>query len=271
MTSVAALTLMMAHPAHAVDAAATGVSDKTTVSTTSVKDTGVMDNVKNGLHKADKSMRNTADDIRAWLVGKNEGDKLEPVLIRRSMTAHGLIGETIVNSQGKKIASVKDIIIDSHGRAILVVVSDMSGFLSIGDKVAAFDYNRVVSQKSNGSVVMALSQDMVDHAADFSYDQKDWAKAKIIPTGSISTNILLGGDVLDSSGVKVASIENIYFRDSDASQIIVGFNKTFGLGGSLAALDYDTLKMVRNDSELDFKLNESQSEQFKNFKVSAAN
>lgn len=271
MTSVAVLTLMMAHPAHAVDAAATGISGEAAVSTVPAKDTTVMDDVKSGLRKADEGMRNTADDIKAFLVGKNEGDKLEPILIRRSMTAHGLVGETIVNAQGKKTASVKDIIVDSRGTAILVVVSDEGGFLGIGDKVAAFDYNKVVSQKPDGKVVMALSKDMVSHAADFSYDQKDWAKAKVIPVGSISVNTLLKGDVLDNNGVKVANIENIYFRDADASQIIVGFNKTLGVGGDLAALDYDSLQMIKKNEGLDFKLTASQAAQFKSFKTSVTN
>lgn len=268
VTSAAVLALMLSNPAYAIDASAT---EGTAAPAASTKDTGVMNDVNSGLNKANESMRDTADDIKAWLVGKNEGDKLEPVLIRRSMTAHGLVGEAVVNQQGAKIASVRDIIIDGNGKAILIVVSDESGFLGIGNKKAAFDYSKVVAQKLDGSVVMALSEDMVNHAADFSYDQKDWATAKVIPAGSISANALLKGNVLDSSNAKVASIENIYFRDEDVSQIIVGFNKTFGFGGDLAALDYDSLTMVNKNKSLDFRLTASQTAQFKNFRMSATN
>lgn len=249
VTAVSALALLMSLPAFAADVI---VNDKTgTVVVAS--DTG-----------------SASGEIKAYLLGDDKSDKLEAVLIQNKLTAHGMIGEAIINTKGEKIADLKDIIIGKGGRAILVVVSD-HGVLGIGKKVAAFDYDKVVAQAADGKVVMTLSQDMVDHAADFSYDQQDWAKAKVIPTGSVSTNELLKGDVLDNEGKKLAGIENIFFRGAEASQIIVSFNKTLGMGGDLAALTYDDLQMVRDDKELDFKLTANQTAGFKGFKKSVAN
>jgi len=247
---------MASHPAYAADVAATAVSGNAVVATAPAPGGDVISD--------------TANDIKAFFIGKNPDDKLQPVLIHRSMTAHGLIGETIINTKGVKIATVKDIIVDRDGKAILIVVSD-GGLLGIGSKVAAFDYNKVVGQKTDGKVVMTLSQNMVDHASDFSYDQKDWAKAKVIPTGSISVNQLLEGGVLDNDGTQVADIENVYFRNADVSQIIVGFDKKLGMGGDLAALDYNDLQMIKKDQGLDFKLTVNQTAQFKSFKKSVAN
>jgi sporulation protein YlmC with PRC-barrel domain len=259
MTAVSVLALTMAVPAFAADAQVNAVSG---TAATPPKDSSMLGDVKRGLVKA--------DDIKAFIIGKDADHTLQPVLIRRSMTAHGLIGESIVNTDGKKIATVKDIIVDKSGKAILVVVSD-GGVLGIGDKVAAFDYDHVVAQKPDGKVVMTLSQNMVDHARDFSYDQKDWAKAKVIPAGSLSINELLKGDILDSHGDKVAAIENVYLRDAEASQIIIGFNKKLGMGGDLAALDYNDLKMVTKDKQLGFMLTSAQSARFEDFKKSVAN
>ncbi len=263
ISAVSALALMISFSAFAAETSASGNA------TVTAKDGTAINDVKNGLDRAGNSMRESADDIRAFILGK-DGKTFEPVLIHRNMTAHGLIGETIVNTKGEKIATVKDIIIDKEGRASLVVVSD-HGVLGIGDKVAAFSYDKVLAQKTDGKVVMMLSQDMVDHAADFSYDQKDWAKAKVIPTGSISTNELLAGDVTDFEGKKMASVENVYFRGVEVTQIIVGFNKTLGLGGDLAAVDYNDLEMVKDGDDLDFKLTPNQTANFKSFKKSVAN
>jgi hypothetical protein len=234
------------------------------------KETSVMSDIKGGLRSADESIRDTAEDIRVYFMGKNPDDKIEPVYIRRSTTAHGLIDQTVVNSQGVKIATTKDIIIDKNGKASMIVVSD-AGLLGIGNKVAAFDYTRVIAQKSDGKVVMTLSQDMIDRAADFSYDPKDWAKAKVIPAGSLSVNELLDGDVLDNNDKKVAEVENIYVRNTDVSQVIVRFNENFGMGGDLAALNYDNLIIIKDGDDLNFKLTPNQSSQFKNFKKSVAN
>lgn len=264
ITIVSALALMIALPAYAADVNG-DVSGKVSVSP---RDGTVSGDVKHNLDKANNSLVETGQDIKAFFYGKD--DKFEPIIIKRTLTAQGLVGQDIANPKGEKISTVKDIIIGKDGRATLVVVSD-GGVLGIGDKVAAFAFERVFSQKADGTVVMALSQDMIDKAADFSYDQKDWAKAKVIPTGSVSTNVLLDGDVVDFEGKKVATIENVYFRGSDVSQIIVGFNTTMGMGGDLAALDYDDLQMVRDGDELDFKLTPNQTAGFKNFKKSVAN
>ena len=258
ITAASALALMIALPAFAGNV-------------TTKNETTVGQDIKRGLRATDKAMYDTAENIKAFFVGDESDAKMSPVWIRSNLTARYLIGKTIVNPDGGKVATIKDIIIGKNGKATLVVVSD-DGVLGIGSKVAAFDYNRVVNQKYDGTVVMALSQDMIDRAADFSYDQKDWKSAKVIPAGSVSANVLLEGDVLDSKGDKTASIENIYFRYADVTQIIVGFNKTMGMGGHKAALDYDDMRMVRNeDGSVDFKLTANQSAGFKNFKSSAVN
>lgn len=271
ITAVSIIALMLAAPAFAADVSTTPAMDNPGVPVTADTNANATTGVKGDLNKASAEMRETADDIKAFLMGKDTNAKLEPVLIHRAWTAHGLIGADIVNpNDQKKIATVKDIIMDKDGHAILVVVSD-GGVMGIGSKVAAFNYDKVITQQADGKVQMALSQDMIDHAKDFSYDQADWAKAKVIPTGSISTNELLKGKVLDANGKKVASVENIYFRSGEASQIIVGFDKTFGMGGDLAALDYDQLHLVQKGKDVDFELSSAQTAQFKSFKKSVEN
>jgi sporulation protein YlmC with PRC-barrel domain len=124
--------------------------------TAEANDTEATKDLKKGLRKADNAMRETADDIRAFFVGDEGGGALEPVMIRSDRTAKGLLDKPVLNPQGKEITKLKDIIIDQNGRAALVVVSD-GGFLGIGKKLAAFDYNKVVAQQDDGKVIMALS------------------------------------------------------------------------------------------------------------------
>lgn len=227
-------------------------------------DSEITKDVKSGLRKADSAMRETADDIRAFFVGDEGGGALEPVMIRSDRTAKGLLDKPVLNPQGKEITKLKDIIIDQNGRATMVVVTD-GGFLGIGKKQAAFDYSKVIAQQNDGKVVMALSQDMIDRAADFSYDEDDASKARIIPAGSVSLNDVLDGNLLDSKGKKVGAIENVSFENGRAHRIIVGFNKTLGMGGDLAALNYASLEKLPKMSSVDVKMNASQSAQFSSF------
>jgi len=252
VTAASALALMMAGPVYAADVAG-------------------KDQNKTTMKDVQRALQATGEDIKAFFLGEEPDAQFTPVLIRGNMTANGLIGKSVINAAGKDIATVRDIIIGKNGRAAQIVVSDHSGMLGIGNKVAAFDYNKVVSQRYDGTIVMALSEDMIKRAADFSYDPKDWAKAKVIKEGDVSTKLLLGGNVLDNNDVKVASIENVYFRHGDVTQIIVGFDKTLGMGGSTASLDYNDMRMIRRDGGLDFKLTAAQSAHFKGFKASVAN
>lgn len=225
------------------------------------------------IEKAGDAIRDAAESIEAFLVGKDgaaEGGKLEPVLIRRDATARGMLGADVLDQSGKKISKVEDIIIGEDGRALSVVVSD-GGVLGIGEKVAAFDYGRVARQNPDGSVVMRLTQDMIGRAADFSYDPDDREGAKVIPPNAVSVRDLLDAEVLDPRGEKLAEVENLSFTQGDAAKIIVGFNKTLGMGGDLAALGFDDAKMARKGRDIDFTLNADQAARFNAFKQSVRN
>lgn len=226
--------------------------------------------VKRGLNNANEAMRDTADDIHAFFVGdKSDSNRAETVVIARNITADGMIGETILNPQGKSIAKVHDIVLDKDGNAAKVIVSD-GGMLGIGNKLAAFDFNRVISQRKDGKVVMSLSQAQIDRAAEYSYDRKDYMAANVMPEGSISVNELLDGDVFDARGNKVADIENLSIVNGSADRLIISFDKTLGMGGKVAALDYDSLSVVKDGSDINVHLNEDQSRNLSGFKKYAA-
>ncbi len=257
LSAVSIVALMAPLSTFATEMPATAVSGKPTVPSEEVR-------------KENNVGQNILKTIKVFFSGFNENQSLEPILIRQNMTAHGLLGESVMNQKNEKIAVVNDIILDKMGNAVLVVLSD-KGFLGIGNKLAAFDYKNVISQDKDGDVTMTLTQGMIDRASDFSYDRKDWAKAKIIPTDSMSTNVLLRGSLYDNMGHTLANIENIYFRSGEASQVIVGFNKTLGMGGNLATLDFKDLEIVRREGQVNFKLSAKQTDLFKKFEKSVSN
>lgn len=257
ITAVSALALMISVSAHAADdVRATGAANPAAQTQNNATD-NTMTDVKQGLREAGR-------DIKAFFMGDNTSE-LTPVEIKYDLTAKSLIGKDIVNEAGNDIGTVRDIILDKNGKASMIVVSD-GGLLGIGDKVAAFNYDQTVTTRPDGQVVLQLSQAMIDRAAEFSYDQDDWDESTVIPKESVSINELLDGDLLDNTGKKVADIENVYLRNAEASQVIVKFNQILGMGGDLAALNYDDLQMVGEVDDPDLKLSANQATQFRNFK-----
>jgi len=224
--------------------------------------------LKEGLNKAGQEMRETADDIRAFFLDGKDG-QVQPVTFHADMTAEGMIGKKITTPSGDTIAKVNDILIDKNGVATKVIVSD-GGLLGIGDKLAAFDYSRVITKRDDGRIEMSLSQDMIDKAKDFSYDAKDAGKATVIPPDSTSVKDLLDGEVYDNADKKVASVDNLSIVDGKADRVIIGYGKVLGMGGDLAAVDYSGLTLLKQAGETDVKMSLSASRQFADFRKTAS-
>lgn len=232
---------------------------------TEPNDTAITRDIKEGLREANQELRETAQEIRAFFMDE-ANDGFNPILIRREVTAQGMIGEKVRTPEGNDIAEIKDIILERDGTASKVIVSD-GGMLGIGNKLAAFDFDRVITRTEDGKIVMSLSQDMIDRAGEFSYDQNDYRNAEIMPADNISVRDLLDGEVFDYTDNKVATIDNISIVDNEADKLLVSFNKVLGLGGDVAALNFDSLQFFeRNRSEVNVRLTEAQTRQFRNFK-----
>lgn len=224
--------------------------------------------LKQGLNEAGKEMREAADNIRAYFLDGKDGE-VKQVSFHAGMTAKGMIGKKISTPSGDSIAKVNDILLDKNGTATKVIVSD-GGLLGIGDKLAAFDYSRVITKLDDGRVEMSLSQDMIDKAKEFSYDAKDAGKATVLPPDSVSVKDLLDGEVYDNNDKKVASVDNISIMDGKADRVIIGYGKVLGMGGDLAAVDYSGLTLMKQAGETDVKMSLSASRQFADFRKTAS-
>lgn len=233
----------------------------------------VKEDASEAADKTAKAVEDAYEDIKATVIGEEETSTASTVTIDSRATASGMIGQPVLDSNGKKIASVQDIILDADGNAEMVVLAD-GGFMGIGTKLAAFDYDLVSQRQKDGDVIMPITQDTLNKVAPFSYEPKDAekdAKVRVIPANGISVARLLEGQVLNQKKENVAEIDNISFRDGEASQIIIGFDKTLGLGGEKAAMSFDGSKIVRENKDLDVQLTASQTANFENFKKTATN
>jgi sporulation protein YlmC with PRC-barrel domain len=211
------------------------------------------------------------EDIKATIVGKKDKDgTYSTFTINSRMTADGMIGNPVRNGKGESIGTVKDIILDSNGKAIMVVVAD-GEFVGLGKKVA-FDYNAITRVNADGDVIMPLTEEMIDTAATFSYDQKDSDKdVRVIPSNGYSVSKLLDGQLVNPKKETVAQIDNIVFRNGRADQLIVGFDKILGMGGEKAALAYRDAQLIPDGDGYDFQLTANQAAEFDAYKQTVTN
>ncbi|MBU0799389.1 MAG: PRC-barrel domain-containing protein [Alphaproteobacteria bacterium] len=239
--------------------------------------------IERGLDDAGEAISDAADSvaegtedayesIRAALIDEEntrEGRDVNYADIKERHTAVGMIGQDVRNNSGEAVAKVEDIILDKDGNAMLVVVAN-GGFMGLGEKKAAFDYDAITRQNAAGDVIMPLTEASIKTAAEFSYDVKaSGENVRMIPTGGVSTAKLLKGKLVDSEGKAVANVQNIVLGAGGADRVIVAFDDVMGMGGERAALRFKDLKLTQTDTSAQFQLSAAQSTQFEAYKAAA--
>lgn len=225
--------------------------------------------VTDSADKASDSSKAALDNFRARYI---DDESTSDVTINTQTTAKGMLGQSVNDTDGKKIGTLKDIILDKDGKAVMAVISD-GGFIGMGDKLAAFNYNMVIQQNADGDVIMPISKETMKQVAEFSYEAKDASdKVHVMPANGYSVSELLKGQLVDPQSNTLGNIENITFRNGEASQVIVAFDQKLGLGGDRAALDFDDLTLSKSaNGALDFRMNTRQSAQFNTYKSTKTN
>lgn len=257
LATVSIITLMGANPALAE-------TNKTQTKPEASSSGDISEDAKEARGNMKSDTSEAYEEIKAIVIGKEKSDKNLPVVINSRYTASGIIGHDVYNEKQESVSKVTDMIVDKDGKAIMVIVSD--GMFGIGKK-AAFDYNAITRVDEDGDVIMPITQEIIDNAASFSYDIAEGGdQVRVIPDNGYSVVSLMDGNIVNQNNKPVADIENITFKNGVAHQIIVGFDKTLGIGGEKAVLSYTDVKLVRDDTALNFQLSADKSAQFEDFK-----
>ena len=92
--------------------------------------------------------------------------------VNREMSADDLMGSAVYSQDEENLGEIGDVIFDAQG-AIQAVVVDVGGFLGIGEKPVALEYNAVtVQQNGNGDirVMVNATQDQLQNAPTYGAD-----------------------------------------------------------------------------------------------------
>lgn len=212
----------------------------------------------------------TYEEIKATLISDEKDVKKSTVIIDSRKTASGIIGHPVYNEKGESVAKVTDIILNQNGKAAMIIVAD-GEFIGMGKK-SAFDYSAITRVEKGGDVIMPITEKMIDNSAVFSYEKSDAGdKVHIIPDNGYSVARMLDGQLVNQKLQPVADIDNIFFKNGYASQIIISFDKTLGMGGKRAAVNYGDTKLIRNGNDLNFQLSDKRAAQFEYYKKTETN
>lgn len=281
LTAVSAIAIMASGPAMAEGqkdhtSAKQGTEASAEASTGDLgKDVeNAWENIKKDTSEAASKVSNAAEDAyndaKQALNDDNSTSDFQTVNVDLRYTANGMIGQPVYNPQGERVAKIKDIILNSDGEAMMVIMGD-GDFSGLG-KTVAFDYDIITKRSEQGDVIAAMDEKMIDTAASFSYDKEATGEnVRVIPQNGYSVVELLDGELVNPEGKTLANLDNVVFRNGYAESVVVSFGETLGLGGKQAAIAYGEADLKHNGDSIDMKLSANESTQFKQFKETALN
>jgi sporulation protein YlmC with PRC-barrel domain len=235
--------------------------------------------VKEGWDKTKKAVQETAEDatqatkdayrdFKAFIFSDDEGQLgIEQVKVNPRTTATGILEEPVYNFNDERVGVVEDIILDEEGKAVMVIIGD-GDFFGLG-KLAAFDYDSMVEMGADGDLVMPLTEETIDRAAEFSFDREHTGmNVRMMPNDAYSVKKLLDAELVDANGEKLGEVDDITFKAGRANQLIVGFDKILGFGGEEVSLAYNDATLVRADEDsYSYTLSEKKSSLINNHKA----
>lgn len=228
------------------------------------------EDTKDSVKKTSKDVSNAVEqkyeDVKAIVIDEDhKGATFDHTAYNTANTAKNLIGRDVMDANGKNVATIHDIIVDNEGDAAIVVLSD-GGFFGIGGKLVALDYDKVVASSDSAETLKPVSEAMVTDVTEFSYTPAS-GKVRMVPADGVSLRDALEGDLVDAQKNKLADIRDIVIDDGDAENLVVVFDKTLGLGGDEAALDFEDATPIRSEGKVDFQLSTKQATAFENYKL----
>ncbi len=219
--------------------------------------------------KVSEAAEDTYNDVKEALDDDNTAS-MAPINVDQKMTAAGMIGQPVYNAKGERVAKIKDIILDQNGNAQMVVLAD-GDFTGLG-KTVAYDYSILTKRSADGDVIAPISEEMIDKAANFSYDpQEKDEKVRVMPSTGYSVAAILDGELVNPAGETLGNIDNVVFRNAHAAQIVVGYGGVAGVGEKQAAISFEEADLVRNGDSIDFKLSANEAKEFTAYQKTAVN
>lgn len=196
-----------------------------------------------------------------------------------AVDAGKLIGEDVVDSNGKTVGEIESVIVDTKGKVTSVVL-DVSGWLEAEKRISV--PWKDLKADADGNIHSSLTKESAQAAAGYSYSQ-DVNRGKVLnetgqvyakdgtqePTtadttaadanrpaalnadGSINASKVVGVNVVNNANDTVGEISEVLLDDSGkVSGVVVDVGGFLGIGTHPVKLAWKQIKMMNKDGSL---------------------
>lgn len=250
MIAASVLTIAIAAPAFAQNNPETPP-----VATTTERDIREgWDNTKDAVSKAwdntKETVSNAADDVAA--ATDKHLNVQDYTINENTLTAKKLIGSDVVDAKGDKVAKISDVLVDGNGNIQGAVVSN-GGFMGVAEKKTLVEFDQLGNRIEDGKYQSALTKKALEATPAY--------KAETTPNGQFRLSDLVGADISNPAGEKIATADNIVIENGSATKIIVSYMD--GLMPKETAINFsDADVQLRKNNEAAFSISMSESADF---------
>lgn len=89
----------------------------------------------------------------------------------QAIRASRVIGTAVYNTEGQKIGTIEDVMLDKLSNSIMFAVIGFGGFLGIGEKFHAVPWSSLDYEKTEGGYVVPFSKEVLEKAPAYSIDE----------------------------------------------------------------------------------------------------
>ena len=102
--------------------------------------------------------------------------------VNGDMSANSLVGTKVGNASGDTVGKIEDLYVDTHGSIKTLVIS-VGGFLGVGAKDVAVNWNDIKYSRDGKSVVLTtgMSKDALKALPDYKYERRRPAEQAVAP------------------------------------------------------------------------------------------
>lgn len=266
MIAASALTIAIAMPAYAettVDTSANAkVQAENNVDTPAVETTTereiekgwnqTKDAVSDAWNSTKEAVSETAEGVTAATDSKVDIDAY--VENESTLTAEKMLGADLVDAEGKKVAEIEDLILDSNGAIKGAIVSN-GGFMGVAEKKTMVEYSQLGAKDADGNFGTSLTKKSLDMTPAFD--------ANAETNGQYRLSELVGAEISNPAGEEVATVDNIVIENGMATKIVVSYMD--GLMPKDKMIDFsDADLQMSQDNEATFRLSMSEAADFSN-------
>lgn len=90
----------------------------------------------------------------------------------KTLSAHSLTGNGVVNPQGEGLGKIEEIMIDLNNGQVAYCVLSVGGFLGMGDKLFAIPWQAMTVDTERKVFVLNVEREMLKNAPGF--DRHNW-------------------------------------------------------------------------------------------------